>query len=67
MSKHYSCELGELRGDKKRDGWTDKLRERNFFHIEASKAYARSKNKYSHANENASLKCMQTQKQKAHT
>lgn len=29
MSKHYSCELGELRRNKKTDVGTDKFRQRN--------------------------------------
>lgn len=58
MSKHYSCELWEWREEER---WRDRQTQtEEYFHIKASTAYGRSKNKYSDANGSASLEFMQT-------
>lgn len=53
MSKHYSCELWEWRGEERRDGETDKLRQRSISILKPAQYTEGAKNKYSHANGSA--------------
>ncbi len=59
MSKHYSCEQWEWKGEERRDGETDKLRQRSISILKPAQCMEGA-NKYSHANGSASLEFMQT-------